>query len=457
MQPSNLPSIDKLVNAAELRSLVAHHGPESVKQALRAMQDKLRAGGDIPRWAGAPAGYAQRLQEALAGQGYRAVYNLTGTIIHTNLGRAPLSGEMWDSIRPLLTGAMNLEYDLTMGARGDRERVVENRPTQLTGAGAATVVNNNAAALLLILNTLALGRLVPVSRGELIEIGGSFRLPELMERAGCRLCEVGTTNRTHLKDFAAVVGDAAMLLQAHTLNYHIEGFTAEASTVDLAALAGRHGIPLCVDLGSGALLDLRKLGLPGEPLPGQVLNAGASLVTFSGDKLLGAMQAGLIVGSQDLVSRCKRNPLKRALRADKVTLAMLDATLKLYETPDQAPLNVPLLRLLTTPVAQLEPHADRLRDALQGRLEGFQLEVAASDAQIGRGAVPHRTLESRAVVIRHTRSAPIRELERRLRKLPVPVVGRIQRGALWLDLRAVEDFQGLLANVRRLESVRIDP
>ena len=450
MQPSDLPGIDKLVNAPAMRLLVAHHGPESVKRALRKLQGELRAGGDIPAWACAPEGYAERLETALAGQGYRPVHNLTGTVIHTNLGRAPVSAEMWDSIKPLVTGAMNLEYDLARGGRGDREGVVEERLTRLTGAEAATVVNNNAAALLLVLNTFALGRPVPVSRGELIEIGGSFRLPDLMERAGCRLREVGTTNRTHLKDFAAVAGDAAMLLKVHTSNYHIEGFTAEVPEADLAALANRHDIPLCVDLGSGALLDLRKLGLPHEPLPGQVLNAGAHLVTFSGDKLLGGVQAGLITGRRDLVSSLKGNPLKRALRADKVTLAMLDATLKLYEEPDQAPLRIPLLRLLTTPVAVLENRAGRLRDALAERLEGYEVQVDASAAQIGSGAVPDRTLESRAVVIRHAKSKQVRDLEERLRKLPEPVVGRIQQGALWLDLRAVADFDGLLAAVEDL-------
>ena len=450
MQPSELPGIDKLVNAPALRPLVAHHGPESVKRALRALQGELRADGDIPGWAGAPEGYAERLEAAMAGQGYRPVHNLTGTVIHTNLGRAPMSGELWDSVKPLVTGAMNLEYDLARGGRGDRERVVDERLTRLTGAEAATVVNNNAAALLLVLNTLALGRPVPVSRGELIEIGGSFRLPDLMERAGCRLLEVGTTNRTHLEDFAEVAGEAAMLLKVHTSNYHIEGFTAEAPTPELAALADEHDIPLCVDLGSGALLDLRKFGLPHEPMPNQVLTAGAHLVTFSGDKLLGGVQAGLIAGRKDLVTQLKSNPLKRALRADKVTLAMLDATLKLYEEPDQAPLKIPLLRLLTTPLAVLEKRAGRLRDALAGRLAGYDLEVFPSDAQIGSGAVPDKTLESRAVVIRHTASRQVRDLEQRLRRLPQPVVGRIRQGALWLDIRAVADFDGLLATVEKL-------
>ena len=312
------------------------------------------------------------------------------------------------------------------------------------------MVNNNAAALALVLNTFAQRRKVAVSRGELIEIGGSFRLPDLMRRAGCRLLEVGTTNRTHRKDFEDVADTCALLLKVHTSNYRIEGFTAEVPTPDLADLADQRGIPLCVDLGSGAMLDLGRLGLPDEPMPGQVLEAGAHLVTFSGDKLLGGVQAGLILGRRNLITRMKRSPLKRALRADKVTLAMLDATLKLYEQPDRAPHEIPVLRLLTTPLPVLEKRAEQLRDALAGRLDGFRLEVEESPAQIGSGAVPEKTLESRAVTVRHEQPKQVRVLERRLRGLPQPVIGRVQQGALWLDVRAVADFDGLLAAVAEL-------
>ena len=450
MSPRKLPGIDKLLNANALAPLVAQHGPALVKLELRSLQGELRASGDIPDWAATAEGYATRLREALADHGYRRVHNLTGTIIHTNLGRAPLSGELWDEIKPLVTGAMNLEYDLTRGARGDREKGVEDRLTRLTGAEAATVVNNNAAALLLVLNTFALNKSVPVSRGELIEIGGSFRLPDIMQRAGCALVEVGTTNRTHPRDFAAVAAHSAMLLKVHTSNYHIEGFTAEVRTRELAALANEHDVPLCVDIGSGTLLDLRKLGLPPEPTPSQVLDAGAHLVTFSGDKLLGGVQAGLIVGKAALIAELKGNPLKRALRADKISLAMLNATLKIYEDPDRAVLRIPLLRMLTTPLDVLEQRARQLRDLLAPRLPGYALEVMHSDAQIGSGAVPDKTLASRAVVIRHARPQAVRELEQRLRRLPQPAIGRIQQDALWLDLRAAADFHELLAAVECL-------
>ena len=444
MLPSQLPSIDKLLNAAALAPLVAQHGPALIKHRLRNLQNQVRASGDIPDWAGTPEAYAARLRTALSGQGYRRVHNLTGTVIHTNLGRAPLSGALWDEIKPLVTGAMNLEYDLAQGERGDREKVVEDRLTRLTSAPAATVVNNNAAALLLVLNTFALGKAVPVSRGELIEIGGSFRLPDIMKRAGCRLLEVGTTNRTHAKDFSAVAAQSAMLLKVHTSNYHIEGFTAAVGTAKLAALADKHDIPLCVDIGSGTLLDLRKLGLPDEPTPTRILASGAHLVTFSGDKLLGGVQAGVIVGQADLIAELKRNPLKRALRADKITLAMLDATLKVYEEPDRAPQKIPLLRMLTTSLETLERRAAKLRGQLAQRLPEYELQVRAAEGQIGSGAVPDQTLESRAVVIRHSQPKAVRMLEKRLRALPQPVIGRIQQGALWLDLRAVADFDELL-------------
>src|SRR5690606_39167447 len=272
------------------------------------------------------------------------VFNLTGTVLHTNLGRALPAPELFDAVRDLATRPMNLEFDLTTGVRGVRDAPVVRRLVLLTGAEAATVVNNNAAALLLVLNTLAHDRPVPVSRGELIEIGGSFRLPEIMERAGCRLLEVGTTNRTHPADFRRALAERpALLLKVHPSNFHISGFTRAVSTRELAGIARGAGVPLCVDLGSGTLVDLARWGLPHEPTPAEVLRHGADLVTFSGDKLLGGVQAGLIVGRRDLIDALNANPLKRALRPDKVTLALLDRTLALYEEPDTLPMRLPLL------------------------------------------------------------------------------------------------------------------
>ena len=450
MQPRRLPAIDKLLNAPALRPLLAQHGVGAVKEGLRALQDQVRRDGSAPGWAAQPAEYARRLAEGLAGHGYRPMHNMTGTLIHTNLGRAPLSQALWAAVQPLVTGALNLEYDLVAGRRGRRDSLVAERLVRLTGAEDATVVNNNAGALLLVLNTLAEGRPVPVSRGELIEIGGSFRLPDLMRRSGCRLHEVGTTNRTHLSDFAAVA-DAALLLKVHPSNYAIAGFTSAVGTGELAELAQRRGLPLCVDVGSGALVDLTRFGLPEEPLPGRVLAQGADLVTFSGDKLMGGPQAGLIVGRADLIAQLRANPLMRALRPDKVTLTLLDAVLKLYEEPDRLTQALPVLRMLTTPVKTLEQRAEALRQVLSDQLPGWRLEAKASAAQIGSGALPTQRLDSRALVLSHADAKAPTSLSQRLRRLEQPVLGRVRQGALWLDLRSVVDFDGALASLRELD------
>jgi L-seryl-tRNA(Ser) seleniumtransferase len=353
-----LPALDRILHAAELEALVLEHGESAVKAALRAALDAIRASGTAPDWVSDSRAWAERITGRLRTSSYRPVFNLTGTVIHTNLGRSPLAAQAWDAVRPLVIAPMNLEFDLESGRRGDREGVVEDRLVRLAGGEAATIVNNNAAALLLVLNTIALDAVVPVSRGELIEIGGSFRLPDLMERAGCTLLEVGTTNRTHLRDFEVVAPEAALLMKVHPSNYRIEGFTHEVGVKALAALAHQHDIALVVDLGSGSLIDLERYGLPHETTPREVLAQGADLVTFSGDKLLGSVQAGLVVGRADLIQRLDANPLKRALRADKVTLALLDETLKLYEQPDRLAETLPLLRTLTVPRPELERSSD---------------------------------------------------------------------------------------------------
>ena len=449
MQPRRLPAIDKLLNAPALRPLVAQHGAGVVKEGLRALQDQLRRDGAVPDWAAQPREYGRRLAEGLAEHGYRPMHNMTGTLIHTNLGRAPLSRALWEAVQPLVTGALNLEYDLVEGRRGNRDGLVAKRLVRLTGAEDATVVNNNAGALLLLLNTLAEGQPVPVSRGELIEIGGSFRLPDLMRRSGCHLREVGTTNRTHLSDYAAVA-DAALLLKVHPSNYAIAGFTSAVGVGALAELAQRRKLPLCVDVGSGALVDLTRFGLPEEPLPGRVLAQGASLVTFSGDKLLGGPQAGLIVGRADLIAQLRANPLMRALRPDKITLTLLNEVLKLYEEPDRLAQTLPVLRLLTTPMKTLERRAETLLQVLDDKLPGWCLQAKASAAQIGSGALPTQRLDSRALVLSHTDAKAPPSLGQRLRRLEQPVLGRVQQGALWLDLRSVFDFDSALASLREL-------
>ncbi|MEZ5557472.1 MAG: L-seryl-tRNA(Sec) selenium transferase [Pseudomonadales bacterium] len=445
MQLRDLPGIDALLQADPMRVLRSTYGTETVKQELRALQARWRAAGSAPDWAVEPSACANCLQDHLATHSYRAVFNLTGTLIHTNLGRAPLPGTVLDAVRALVTGPMNLEYDLGSGRRGHRDDAVARRLCLLTGAEAATVVNNCAAALLLVLNTFAVGRQVPVSRGELIEIGGSFRLPEIMERAGCRLREVGTTNRTHPRDYAAAAADgAAMLLKVHPSNYHLSGFTRSVSVTELAAVARDHDLPLAVDLGSGTLVDLTRFGLPHEPMPQEVLNQGADLVMFSGDKLLGSVQAGILVGSRRLIDACNANPMKRALRPDKLTLTILERTLALYEEPEQLPERLPLLRMMTEPLALLSERAESVRGVLAARRPDLDISVQPSDCQIGSGSLPEHRLPSIAVCARHASEKRLRALLETLRALPTPIIGRLQHGALWLDMRGAGDLGELL-------------
>jgi L-seryl-tRNA(Ser) seleniumtransferase len=389
---------------------------------------------------------------AQVGHGLVTVYNMTGTVIHTNLGRAVISRAMADAGIAAATQPVTLEYNLEDGHRGDRDDLVEPMLCALTGAEAATVVNNNAAALLLVLNTFARGKSVPVSRGELIEIGGSFRLPELMESAGCRIREVGTTNRTHPADYANAVDDTtAMLLKVHPSNYRIEGFTHSVSTHAMGDIARASGLPLVVDLGSGALVNLERFGLPHEPTVAETLGQGADIVTFSGDKLLGSVQAGLIVGRRDLIDAIKRNPMKRALRCDKITLGILNYTLKLYQDPDRLALELPLLRTLTRPMYALQAVAERICAVLKQQLApSFIVTSASSHCQIGSGSLPETALASVAVHIATESGAALHTLVKCLRQLPTPVLGRVHDGALWLDVRTVDDVDALCRNLESM-------
>ena len=379
-------------------------------------------------------------------------------MLHTNLGRAVLPREAIDAVVAVAGGASNLEFDLESGRRGDRDSHIEDQIVGITGAEAATLVNNNAAAVLLTLNTLGFGEGVAVSRGELVEIGGSFRIPDVMMRAGCRLVEVGTTNRTHEKDFAAALdAGAAMIMKVHTSNYVIEGFTAEVPEARLAAMARAAGVPFSNDLGSGTLVDLERFGLPHEPTPMDALEAGADVVTFSGDKLLGGPQAGIICGRRDLIERIKRNPMKRALRCDKMTIAALGAVLGLYADPDRLPERLPALRWLTRPVAEIDDVARAVADRLVEVIgNSFVVEVVDCESQIGSGALPTRTVTSRAVAIspgpRPSGSASLEGLAACLRRLPVPVIGRINDGRLLLDMRCLDDVEAFKANLAGLES-----
>jgi L-seryl-tRNA(Ser) seleniumtransferase len=434
--------VDRLLREPRLAAALARHGVGVVKDVVRTELARARAGAEtVSDW---PA----RIEAALEGRfgrGLVPVFNLTGTLLHTNLGRAEIGERLARTALASATRPVALEFDLETGERGDRDRLVEPMLCALTGAEAATVVNNNAAAVLLALNALARGREVPISRGELIEIGGSFRMPDIIERAGCRLREVGTTNRTHARDFEAAIGpETALLLKVHPSNYRIEGFAAEVATPALAEVAHRHALPLVVDLGSGALVDMAKFGLPHEPTPRETLAQGADVVTFSGDKLLGAVQAGLIVGRRDLVERIRRDPLKRALRCDKITLAILRETLKLYQSPEPPIADIPFLRALARPLADVENAAHRVRAKLAGRLdEGWRLDVVASRCQVGSGALPDATVPSAAVRITAPADRALQALAEALRRLEPAVLGRVHDGALFLDLRALDETNEL--------------
>ncbi len=455
-----LPSVERVLTGAAAAPLIARFGRPAVTSALRAVLGELRA--ELAASGAAADGIEGVIGARLANRlvqefrpSLRAVFNLTGTVLHTNLGRAALPREAIEAVALAASGASNLEYDLTKGARGDRDDHVERLLTKLTGAEAATVVNNNAAAVLLVLNSLAFGKEVPTSRGELIEIGGSFRMPDIMARSGCRLREVGTTNRTHLADYvAALSAKTALVMKVHASNYAIEGFTAAPGEADLARLCHEHGLPFVVDLGSGALIDLERFGLPHEPTPMETLSAGADIVTFSGDKLLGGPQAGIIVGRADLVARIKRNPMKRALRLDKMTIAALAAVLLLYEDPERLDIRLPTLRALARPLDDMRALAERIFPALAARLEKFEVAVVPCTSQIGSGALPTQRLASMGLAIRprakRGAGAALGRLAASFRDLPIPVIGRVHEGALVLDLRCLEDEASFVAQLPSL-------
>jgi L-seryl-tRNA(Ser) seleniumtransferase len=450
---AGLPSVDRLMNRPEIAALIGANGRSMVlsvvREELAASRPQLEAVASDTAFDLVQA-ITARLQ-ALMADSLRPVLNLTGTVLHTNLGRAPLPPEALEAIARVASGASNLEFDLATGRRGERDDHVAQWLCRLTGAPAAAVVNNNAAAVVLLLNALALRREVIVSRGELIELGGSFRLPDIMSRAGCRLREVGTTNRTHLRDFADAIGpQTALIMKVHASNYRIEGFTAEPDERELAELARQHHIPFVIDLGSGTLTDLTRFGLPAEPTPDQALANGADLVTFSGDKLLGGPQAGMLVGRADLIERIRRNPLKRAMRCDKLTLAALGAVLRLYGNPDRLIERVPARRQQARPGAPIEALAQRVCPAVARWLgDRAHVAVAPMFSQIGSGSLPLDTLPSFGLRIepratKRSAGSALGRLATELRSLPIPVIGRVSDGALWLDLRCLDDETAFL-------------
>lgn len=470
---SPLPSVDRLLRTPEVQALVTVHGATLVTQEARALLAQARA-----HWLGqAPSDQATmppfgrdgiRLVEALKARcaqrltpRLQRVINLTGTAIHTNLGRAVLPQAALDHIAAVMAGPNNLEYDLDSGRRGDRDSLIEGLLCELTGAEAATVVNNNAAAVLLVLAALARGREVIVSRGELVEIGGAFRMPDVMLSAGAQMVEVGTTNRTHLADYErAITPQTALLMKVHTSNYVVQGFTASVSEAQLAPLARAKGVCLATDLGSGSLIDLTAHGLPAEPTPQAMLLAGCDVVTFSGDKLLGGPQAGLIVGRRHVIDLIRKYPLKRALRVSKLPLAALEATLMLYLRPEHLRDALPTLRWLTRPLCAIEAMAHQIAPHWTQVLgPRFAVAVVPLSSQIGSGSLPVDRLPSAGLAISPVSAKgtgrALAALSQALRALPVPVVGRVERDRLLLDLRCLDDAAPLLSQLPALQ-MRLD-
>jgi L-seryl-tRNA(Ser) seleniumtransferase len=469
--PKDLPSVDVLMRTAGVLPLVNEHGRTLVLGQARRLLDALRVQaveGTLAADALRGDALAQTLAAAVAARlqpRLRTVLNLTGTVIHTNLGRALLAPAALAHIAATMQGANNLEYELDGGGRGDRDAIVEELLCTLTGAEAATVVNNNAAAVLLTVAALASahegGREVIVSRGELVEIGGAFRMPDVMASAGAELREVGTTNRTHAHDYERAIGErTALLMKVHTSNYAVQGFTTSVPEAELATIAHAHGLPLACDLGSGSLIDLSAYGLPHEPMPQQMLRDGCDVLTFSGDKLLGGPQAGLIVGRKEVISRIRRFPMKRALRMSKLPLAALEATLRLYLRPERLAQDLPTLRLLTRPADDIRAAAQRLQPLLADTLAPrYTVAVVDLLGQIGSGSLPVERLPSAGLAIAAHNNTTRRsgraldELAAALRRLPQPVIARIADDRLLLDLRCLDDDAALVSQLPALRTL----
>lgn len=440
-----IPKVDRVLAWPEISGLLAKHPRPEVLVAIRTVLVQLReqlldnSDSTLPDTARISALISSEL-ESRTRPSLQTVVNGTGVVVHTNLGRSPLADEAEEAILNVSSRYSNLEFDLQTGERGTRYAHVEGLICELTGAEAALVVNNNAAAVILALSTMAQGREVIVSRGELVEIGGSFRIPDVMRQSGAQLVEVGTTNRTHIRDYLVAITEAtALLLKVHTSNFAVVGFTAEVSVADMSSLGRESGIPVMLDAGSGCLMDLSPYGISGEPTVSQYLAAGADVVTFSGDKLLGGPQAGLIAGKRQFIEAMKRHPLLRALRMDKLSLASLEATLRLYRDPRRALVSIPTLRMLTMTAGDLDHRADvivrRLRRSLP---DTVTLVKHRGESSAGGGSFPLLQLPTTLVEVVVAGHSPL-QIEAALRRTMVPVIGRIHHDRYLLDVRTILD------------------
>ncbi|HEX4410684.1 MAG TPA: L-seryl-tRNA(Sec) selenium transferase [Xanthobacteraceae bacterium] len=453
----DLPSVSALLTGAESSLLRERFGRHAATGALRSVLSEAREAIKSGKTAALTdkdivlSAYA--LLDGQDRSALRPLFNLTGIVLHTNLGRAVLAEAAVEAAAAAMRDAVALEFNLGTGKRGERDDHVRKLLCELTGAEDATVVNNNAAAVLLCLNTFAQGREAIVSRGELIEIGGAFRMPDIMARAGAILVEVGTTNRTHAKDYSGALNErTGVVLKVHTSNYRIEGFTAEVSAKELAAIASEASVPLMHDLGSGTLIDLACYGLKKEPTVREAVSDGATVVTFSGDKLLGGPQAGFIVGKTALIAQINRNPMKRALRVDKIRLAAIEATLKLYRDPDRLAERLPTLRWLARAHADVKAQAERLRPTLARILgDRYPVEVCDCDSEVGSGALPVDTIPSAGLLVRCPDNKSLERLTAALRELRNPVIGRVFENGLLLDLRCLENEDAFLSSLSTLD------
>ena len=459
-QFKNIPSVDEILRSPECVAITKKYGRIFVVSSIRSILSSQKAtvleGGNVESFDIIVRKVKEHFSKFFIPD-TRRVLNLSGTVIHTNLGRSLLAKQAIENIRMVSANHATLEFDIDKQSRGDRDNLVSKMLEELTGAEAATVVNNNAAAVYLVLSTFGFKKEVIVSRGELVEIGGSFRIPEIMERAGSKLKEVGTTNRTHFADYeSAISGKTGLILKVHTSNYEVKGFTANVCERELAHLCKRANLPLTVDLGSGNLINMESYGLPKEPTVKSIVNSGADLVTFSGDKLLGGPQCGIIVGSKTLISKIKENPVKRILRVDKTTMAALSSTLFLYGDPSSLSQNLPTLGFLSRKKSEIKKMADKILPKVKDCLR-HEAEVRVIDcfSQVGSGALPISTLPSVGLSIAPIKkgSKNLRVIQRKFLRLPIPIIGRIHDNSLILDVRCLLDESDIIQSLGLWEEV----
>ena len=463
---SSIPAVHEIQKISEVQNLINIHGHNLVTQAIRITQNDFRklllSNESLKSKKIKKLEFVNQLKKNLSlltNDSLQRIFNLTGTVLHTNFGRALLSKEAINSIIKIASEPSNLEYDILNNKRGDRDSHIDERLCRLIGAEACTVVNNNAAAVVLVLNSLAKRKEVLISRGELIEIGGSFRLPEIMKSAGCKILEVGTTNRTHFEDFEDAIGKkSAMIFKAHKSNFNIEGYTSEVEEKEIVKLSKKNDIPFMVDLGSGSLIDLKYMGINFVQSPADTLAKGVDLITFSGDKLLGGPQCGIIAGRKDLITKIKKNPLKRALRCDKMTIAAFSTLLKLYENPERAKLEIPTLRLLNRKEKDIYEVVEKLYPSIKSKVSNIaEVKIIKCKSQIGSGSLPVELLPSYGIKIsaknlKRNSNKFLQNISKKFRELPIPIIGRLSKDSLIFDCRCLENTTLIIRQIEKLNS-----